>query len=130
VTPARPVQVLIIDDDDDIRAMIELVLELDGIAAAGTAGGQEALEWLERAAPLPSLILLDLMMQKMSGWDFRAAQLRDPRVAGIPVVVLSGGGNVAAQAEQLGARGGFRKPVNLEDLLQIVRQCLGTSNRG
>jgi two-component system CheB/CheR fusion protein len=125
----RPIQVLIIDDDDDIRAMIELVLQLDGIASIGMAGGQEALDWLECAAQLPSLIVLDLMMRTMSGWEFRAAQLRHPRLAGIPVVIFSGGSDVAAQAEQLRALASFRKPANLEDLLQIVRRVLGSPVR-
>jgi DNA-binding NtrC family response regulator len=123
---SAPIQVLIVDDDEDIRAMIGLVLRLDGITSAGAASGQDALDWLGHAEALPSLIVLDLMMKRMSGWEFRAAQLRDARLAEIPVVVLSGNGDVAVQAEQLRALGGFRKPLNLEDLLLIVRRCLGS----
>ena len=119
---AQP-QVLAVDDDEDIRAMIEMALDLGGISSTGAASGEGALQRL-REGLRPSVILLDLMMPGLSGWDFRAAQACDLELAAIPVVVLSGGGNVAKEAESLGARAYLRKPVDLDDLLQTVRRYL------
>lgn len=83
------------------------------------ADGREALDHLRRGER-PRLILLDLMMPRMNGSEFRAEQLRDPQFAAIPVIAISGDGNVAAKAATLGIQG-IRKPLAYEQLLAIVR---------
>jgi CheY-like chemotaxis protein len=113
--------VFVVEDDADVRAMLEQALELEGYAVASAANGQEALEWLRVEGP-PSLILLDLMMPVMNGWQFMAVQTTDPNLSTIPVVVLSGDATIDAKAQSLGATGFLRKPVTIDALLATVEK--------
>ena len=114
--------VLVVDDDPDICEVIETVLELNGYRVITACDGADALERL-RAGVRPCLILLDLMMPKMSGFEFREEQQRDPALRGIPVMILSGDGRAEAKAVALGVEG-MRKPVELGVLLEAVaRWC-------
>jgi CheY-like chemotaxis protein len=116
-------QVLIVEDDLDIRDALGQILEEEGYAVATAANGQEALDRL-RAGPPPRLILLDLMMPVMNGWQFRAEQRQDPTLAGIPVVVISADTNIRDKAIQLGVNEFFRKPIEISGLLQTLeRYC-------
>ncbi len=112
--------VLVVDDDRDICEAMQTVLELEGYAVVTAADGAEALAWL-RAGVRPCMIVLDLMMPKMNGVQFREAQQQDPAIRAIPVVVLSGDGRVPTKAANLGVEG-LRKPVELEVLLEAVRR--------
>ena len=87
--PAPP-RVLIVEDDPDIRETLGEVLVSAGYETAEAANGLEALA-NARSAP-PDLIVLDLMMPVMDGWQFRSAQRRDPALAAIPVIVISASG--------------------------------------
>src|SRR5262249_27660442 len=84
--------VLVVDDDADVRGMLAQVLELEGYDVVTAADGREALRRLEERRPF--LVLLDLMMPGMNGWQFRAEQLKQPGIADVPVVVLSGDGSM------------------------------------
>ena len=112
--------VFVVEDDADIRDMIRQILELEGYRVLTASDGSEALDHIRHAGERPSVILLDLMMPGMNGWEFRAAQLKDPTLADIPVVVLSGDGTVAAKAGTMNAAGFLRKPVELATLLETV----------
>jgi CheY-like chemotaxis protein len=115
--------VLVVDDDADIRAMLAQILELEGYAVSTAADGADALAQLR--AVRPALVLLDLMMPGMNGWEFRAAQAQDPAVAHIPVVILSGDGSADVKSSTTGVVGFLRKPIDLETLLSTVLQhCL------
>ena len=119
IAPAAP-YVLVVDDDQDIRDTIELALNLNGYEVASVESGAEALAWLRGGHPRPLLILLDLMMPHMSGFEFRAEQQRDPALAGIPTVVLTGAGALPeAQADVLAVEL-LRKPISLDALLSTV----------
>ncbi len=119
--------ILIVEDDADIRSGVAEVLREEGYEVATAAHGAEALEWL-RTGNSASLILLDLMMPVMDGWEFRCEQLQDPRAARIPVVVLSGAGDVGQHASSLGADGFLVKPLNLDELFGAAeRYCKGSS---
>lgn len=120
----RPTNVLVVDDDEDIRVILGQILDLQGYEAATAANGLDALSQLYGGVR-PCLILLDLMMPAMSGWEFRTKQLQDPALADIPVVVLSGGDNVAQHASALKAAGYLEKPVDLDRLLSVVKQFCG-----
>jgi two-component system chemotaxis response regulator CheY len=113
--------VLVVDDDADIRETILSILSRHGFAAEIAADGQEALERLRTDPQLPGLILLDLMMPRMNGEEFRAAQLADPRLAGVPVVVLSGARGVDDLARRIGVEV-LPKPFELSTLLQVVKR--------
>ncbi|HEY3451411.1 MAG TPA: response regulator [Myxococcales bacterium] len=116
--PAAPV--MLVEDDPDIRAMVSQLLELEGFTVKACEDGHEALSVL-RAGERPFLILLDLMMPKMNGWQFRAEQMRDAALAAIPVVVLSG--DVRGQDPgSVRADGYLKKPIDLDVLLEAVRR--------
>src|SRR5438128_8871587 len=85
-----PVQcpVLIVEDDADLRDMMAQLLTIEGFSATTVANGREALDYLTRG-DRPDVILLDLMMPVMDGWEFRRTQLADPALADVPVIVLS-----------------------------------------
>lgn len=118
--PDAPVDyVLIVDDDVDLRQTLCDVLNDEQVATVGAGNGQEALTHLLHNPP-PRLILLDLMMPVMNGWEFRAVQRSDPRLADLPIAVLSGDNEVAQVAAQLGAAGYLSKPISLEALLALV----------
>jgi CheY-like chemotaxis protein len=110
-------RVLIIEDDVAIRESIAEVLELEGYSVSEAGDGREGLRKASEAAP--NLIILDLMMPGMNGWQFREAQKADPELAGVPVVVLSA---VATEPwsdmEDVSAR--FPKPFNVGALLAAV----------
>jgi CheY-like chemotaxis protein len=113
--------VLIVDDDPDIRESMSFVLEAAEYQVRTAANGDEALACL-RKHPLPSVILLDLMMPVMNGWQFRNEQAADPRLAEIPVIVLTGAGNAAEKAASLGVSHSIEKPVELEALFALIRR--------
>jgi CheY-like chemotaxis protein len=115
---ARPDCVLVVDDDPDICEVIQTVLELHGHRVVTAGDGAEALARL-RAGVHPCLIILDLMMPRMNGFEFREEQERDPALRGIPVMILSGDGRAEAKAVALGTEG-LRKPVELGVLLEAV----------
>jgi CheY-like chemotaxis protein len=114
--------VLVVEDDRDIRECMADALEMEGYAVMCAGNGREALDQLRRG-PRPDLILLDLLMPVMSGWEFRQAQLADPLLAGIPVVIVS------ASAPGDGARPDrhLPKPFGIDELLAVVAQLTADS---
>jgi CheY-like chemotaxis protein len=111
--------VLIVDDDADIRSILGQILQMQGYSVQTAANGREALEALSSGLP-PRVIVLDLMMPVMSGWDFRAQQRLRPEVAAVPVIVLTGGGGLRRDVQELDAAAWFAKPVDLEKLLDAI----------
>ncbi|MFN7133326.1 MAG: response regulator [Myxococcales bacterium] len=114
-------EVLVVEDDFDIREVFLQVLSEEGYRVAGACNGREALELL-RSNGRPHVILLDLMMPVMSGWQFRDEQQRDPELSDIPVVVVSAHEVAREAAQALGVRECLRKPVDLDQLVGIVDQ--------
>jgi CheY-like chemotaxis protein len=112
--------VLVVDDDQDIREMLELVLQTHGWRVATASDGEDALRWL-RGGERPCLILLDLMMPGMDGYAFRRAQLAEPQLAEIPTVVLTGAGKPPPDTLGLDV---LIKPIELHTLLDcLARHC-------
>ena len=110
--------ILVVDDDQDIRDTLTELLQEEGYSVLRASHGVEALSAL-RDQPSPSLILLDLMMPVMDGWQFRAEQRKDPALAKIPVVVISATGK-DEKVSALGAVQFLKKPIRLEQLLEAV----------
>lgn len=118
-----PHEVLVVEDDPDIVEAMVFVLEDAGYRVSVAENGSQALDRL-RAVPAPCLILLDLMMPIMDGWQLLAELSRDPRLAAIPVVVVTGAGKAVRRAPPAGARDMLEKPVSLDRLLGTVqRHC-------
>ena len=113
--------VLVVEDDLDIRQALLEILEEHGFVALGARDGAEALDLLSRATELPCLILLDLMMPVMDGASFREAQRNDPRLASIPVVVLSAYRDLERHAGHLDAVSVLRKPPSVRELVTVLR---------
>jgi CheY-like chemotaxis protein len=121
--PAAPqllTDVLIVDDDESTRQALQMILEANGFRTAGAANGREALNYLRRNPP-PRVILLDLMMPVMNGWEFRTLQRRDPALADIPVVVFSAVGDIEEEAALIGAAHSLHKPIDPDQLVNTVR---------
>ncbi|HJZ77544.1 MAG TPA: response regulator [Vicinamibacterales bacterium] len=109
---------LIVEDDEDLREMMAQLLTLEGFQTAAVANGREALEYLHNASR-PDVILLDLMMPVMDGWEFRRQQQADPAIAPVPVIVLSALDQ--GRATNLEATAFLKKPLDFDRLLMLVR---------
>jgi two-component system chemotaxis response regulator CheY len=115
--------VLVVDDDDEIRSTIFDALQDEGYHVEAAANGAAGLALL-RDGFRPCVILLDLAMRVMDGWDFRAAQLLDPTLSSIPVVVMSGVGfSVDTMRSQFGDVDVLPKPVAVEDLFATIQRA-------
>jgi len=116
--PLSHCPVLIVEDDEDLREMMAQMLTLEGYEAATAANGREALEYLKEAQT-PEVILLDLMMPVMDGWEFRRRQQADPALARVPVIVLSA--LDPSRAASVDAAAFLKKPLDFDHLLALVR---------
>jgi CheY-like chemotaxis protein len=117
-------RVLLVDDQDDTRELVALVLVRAGYSVLQAANGRQALDLLvATGCELPSLILLDLQMPVMSGWEFLTIVRSYARLAVIPVIVVSGGHKPTQEIRDQTA-GFFAKPVDHRVLLERVREIV------
>jgi DNA-binding response OmpR family regulator len=114
------VNVLVIDDDDDLRETLAELLSTSGHAVSVAANGEVALRWLASTTELPDLILLDWMMPRMNGLEFRKRQLHDPRLAGIPIVLMTAAPGRRVPLDEIAADAVLRKPTSLVELLRVL----------
>src|SRR6266851_1485022 len=98
-----------------------------GTKCNAPANGSEALELMRHSESLPGLILLDLMMPVMDGWEFRAEQRKDRTLAEVPVVILSALDDTAQKTVQDGAAAFLSKPLHWQALLHVVERFCGTT---
>jgi two-component system response regulator MprA len=123
MTHFEPPCVLLVEDNEDARSAFEALLQTAGFGVVAAGDGEEALEHLRHGLE-PRLILLDLMMPRKDGYQFRAEQMDNPSFAKFPVVILSGAGSIDQKSRQLGIEDYLEKPVDVERLLAIVaRYC-------
>lgn len=115
-----PPAVLVIDDDEALRHTVADFLADVGFAPLLAEGGKAAIELLRRAEALPVAIVLDLHMPRVNGWAFRAQLAADPRLARIPVVVLT-----AERRAELTGPDVLLKPVDFDRLLEVLRAATG-----
>jgi DNA-binding response OmpR family regulator len=113
-------EVMVVEDDFAIRETLRELLEDEGFRVSWASNGREALAQLKERAP--RLILLDLMMPVMDGWEFRTAQQRDPDIARIPVVVISADHGLEQKVSGLSVAGWLAKPFELDALLAAVKR--------
>jgi DNA-binding response OmpR family regulator len=118
--------VLIVEDDADTREMLLILLSSHGFHAVAAEDGLEALHLLRtvrhRAPEAPCLVLLDLTMPRLSGSEFRRAQLGDPIVAAVPIAIMSGAVDAEERGQTLGAVATLTKPIDFDELLAVVRR--------
>ena len=133
MTATAPTHVMVVEDDRDTREVVKLILELDGIGVTEASDGLEALDQLHkmRAADphMPCAIVLDIMMPRCSGAEFRRRQLEDPLISAVPVIVLS------AIADQMRLGGlepyaNVSKPFDPDQLVRVVREACATHSPG
>lgn len=114
--------VLVVDDDVDSRALLELALVESGYAVATAVNGLDALRAARRQ--LPQLILLDLAMPVMDGFTFRTEQLQDEALKAIPVICVSGRHDAVPASRQMRVAGCIPKPFDLDLVISRVRQIV------
>ncbi len=110
--------ILVVDDDAEILAMLRDFLESEGLTVRTASNGQEALDVL--ADTIPSLILLDMRMPVLDGWDF-AERYRALALA-YPIVVMTAAESARRWAEEIGANGYIAKPFDVDELLQTIER--------
>ena len=110
-------RILVVDDDVDLRRSLAEVLSELGYSVSCARNGEEALRQLQ-AGGVPSAILLDLAMPVMDGWTFRERMRRDPRLAGIPTVVISA--SLSPDVKSCEADAFLAKPFDLERLVETL----------
>ena len=113
--------ILIVEDDKSVRETLADTLSDEGYTVAAVENGQQALDYLSHHPP-PCLILLDLWMPVMSGVEFRQAQVADPAIASIPVIVISAATDMRARLQSMPAQAYLPKPVDLGALIGAVAQ--------
>jgi len=112
--------ILVVDDDRGAMEALSDILEYEGYHVQRAQNGLQALEQLKENRPRPDLIILDLLMPVMDGWEFRIRQREDAELAKIPVLVVTAIGATAG----IDAAGVLHKPVDVDALLRTVaRYC-------
>jgi len=120
----KSAHILVVEDDPDIRESVVEILVDEGHVVTSAGDGREALDLLQSASPAPDLILLDLMMPVMSGYQFREEQLKLPAFASIPVLIVTADVNARTKVESLQAAGFVQKPLKIQPLLDLVDQLV------
>jgi len=114
--------VLIVEDQSAIRQVLAEILADEGYSVICASNGLEAIGYLHRSEQLPFVILLDLAMPVMSGWDFLSELKHEPALESIPVILMTAGANVAQKAFMAGAADYLSKPIDLDTLLEVVER--------
>src|SRR3982751_4602282 len=114
--------ILVVDDEAPVRAVVMALLEDTQYDVIGAANGRDAVACLWRHPSRFQLVLLDVMMPYMSGWEVMRTMQTDPELASIPVVIMTAGANVRQQALDRGAAGYLSKPLDFDQLLNIAER--------
>lgn len=117
-------KILTVDDDESIRQSVTDMLEMEGFEAVWAKNGQVALDYLNAIpdSELPDLVLLDYMMPVMNGKEFFRAKLKSPKLAQIPVVMMTANGNLVNVMDNVESAGGYMsKPMDYETVVKMVK---------
>lgn len=112
--------ILIVEDEHDVRVTLRMALELEGYQVYSAGNGQQALNMLLNYDVVPSLIILDLMMPVMNGWDFLEVLKQEPKLKHIPVLVTSAAGNRSKVSDVIGF---LPKPIRLDQMMDLIQQA-------
>lgn len=120
--------VLLVDDDTDTREVLRLILESDGLHVTSAVDGLDALQVLEaihrRDPSTPCAIVLDYMMPRFSGAEFRARQLATPDIADVPIIVVSAMSDIESRAVSMRPFAILQKPIHPDRFVEAVRQAV------
>lgn len=126
--PRQDGPVLVVDDDEPFRTEIVEALQRSGYAVVSAGDGREALEYL-RGEDTPALVILDMMMPLMEGWSLFEAVKRDPRLASLPIVLLTCLDDNEDNMARLDVSGYLQKPLRMKNLLRLAAQhCRGSTS--
>ncbi|MBL9039200.1 MAG: response regulator [Archangium sp.] len=128
--PSKERRVLLVEDDEDIRAAVSELLMSEGYDVVMARNGQEGLQRLQSLTKPPNVIVLDLLMPVLDGVGFAAEQQKKPEWSEIPVVVLSGNGSGGHPRAQIPRAVFLQKPVDVDDLLRLIDQICSRSTPG
>lgn len=117
MTETRQPMILVVEDDEYCRDLLDQILTMNGYRVKAAANGQEALQMLKILDP--DLILLDMKMPVMNGWEF-SRRLKQERDDTIPFIIVSAAEDIRLRAQETGADGWLEKPFELDDLLTTV----------
>lgn len=121
---AKAARILVVEDDDAIReSLVELMTE-EGFEVNSACNGSLGIAFLKQAQELPDLILLDLMMPVMDGFEFCSVKRGEPAWAHIPTMVMSADGHIVEKKSQTGAAAYIKKPLDIDDLIMNVNKTL------
>jgi CheY-like chemotaxis protein len=119
--------VLLVEDDEDTREVLRMIMESDGIEVAVARDGLDALTCIEQLRQqdpkAPSVIVLDYMMPRCSGPQFRQKQLADPQIANVPVILVSAVSDLPSRAALLKPFAILQKPIDPDELTAVVREA-------
>lgn len=121
MTTVRRYRVLVVEDHEDTRESLTLLLQAKGYTVDSARDGNEALQKL-RCGGTPCLVLLDLHMPVMSGWQLRRKLLEDRDLASLPVIILSGEEDLEESAAALNVTAHLQKPVQLDRLYGLLEE--------
>ena len=116
-------KILIVEDDPSIRNSLREILEGQGYEMDVAKNGLEAFRVLTEKGFVPDLMILDLMMPEMNGFEFRELQMEDPRFSHIPVILLTANNRFQEYKEPLKAFEFLNKPLEVDDLIFVVQSC-------
>jgi CheY-like chemotaxis protein len=120
---STPRSILIVEDDADIQESVADILSLEGYQIFRANHGADALQQLKAGIKV-QLILLDLMMPVMDGFQFRERVLKDDGLSTIPILIMSADGHVKEKLARIGAKAYLQKPVDMDDLIRSVKTHL------
>jgi len=121
-------KILVIEDDSDIRRNMKVLLESEGYEVELACNGKEGLQALETCVDLPALIILDLMMPIMDGFEFRRVQQVSPKISHIPVAIMTANGHLVEKQTRLDASAGIPKPPDIDVVIQVTSEILAKAN--
>lgn len=116
-------KILVVEDDRDIRESMVELLEYENFEVISATNGKAGIDLL-RSGVKPDLILLDLMMPVMDGFQFRVEQIKSPELSQIPVIIMTADGHMESKGELVGTVSIIRKPLNIDSTISVIRQTL------
>jgi CheY-like chemotaxis protein len=116
--------VLVVDDQQDLRDSIAVLLEVEGYDVVDAANGRDALRYLSSGRANVAAVVLDLSMPVMDGWEFLAERRKNPALSDIPTIVVTGVSDLKRRQVELGDLAVFTKPFHFDELIGELRRTL------